>query len=382
MIFLSNCQVRFLLKNSSLVTLDWVFGFFIIPLIFIIKGLKIGAFFYNKSVSSGVLIIKFLGSGNLIAIREVITSETYIITAKSNFSAINKFLKHKKAFYIDDSNFFSLLTTSIFAIFFILNKRFARVVNLETESKFAKLLSCIARSEENLGLTNQHRSYLDKFLYDRYLVNPLMVSRADCIKLLTKFELKTNVYTSASIQESQNNFLTSITFKSGISKIVFAPTGSDTNNLRRVDANVWKNVLIKLYRSFAEVEVYFLFPDSNDFQYQSIRNSLSLFKTCKFEICNYDNYLYHLRNCDLIICIDSQTLHIASVFKIPTICFFGPTNPYSVNSSNFIYPISHSPMCSPCMHRYFKSPCDQKAPCMLFQDEDLAIFDSLKKLCK
>jgi ADP-heptose:LPS heptosyltransferase len=370
------------LKNNTLVLIDWFSGFFIIPFILFIKGVKKFIGIFCRTKKKGTLLIKFLGAGNFIAIKDAISSEATIVSVKNNRTAIEKFVNCKEVFYIDDTNFISLISSSLKAIFFVINKSYLRVINMETESKFAKLLSCIARSEETLGLTNQHRSYLDSILYDRYLVNPLMVSKSECINLLTKFEIKSNFHVLAAIKESQKSFIKNITFKNGITKIIFAPTGSDTNKLRRVDCLIWEKVLLKLRYNFPDALIHILFPNEIDWQYKDLSLSLAKYSICKFEFSSYENYLNHLLSSDLIVCIDSQTLQIASIIEKPTICFFGPTNPYNVANSNFIFPLSHSPICSPCMHKYFKFPCGGEAPCMLFEEKDLIIFDMLKKLCR
>lgn len=109
---------------------------------------------------------------------------------------------------------------------------------------------------------------------------------------------------------------------------------------------------------------------------------LTGYSRCKMRIGSYSDYLHTLAEADLIVCIDSQTLHIGSRLGVPVVCFFGPTSPYGVNHVSTVYPISKAAMCSPCMHKYFNTPCEDKAICMKFEGDDLNIFDRLEELCR
>jgi ADP-heptose:LPS heptosyltransferase len=43
---------------------------------------------------------------------------------------------------------------------------------------------------------------------------------------------------------------------------------------------------------------------------------------------NFKDELSDMKKCDLIVCMDSASLHIASLYKIPTISIWGATHPY------------------------------------------------------
>ena len=369
------------MKNNTLVLIDWIAGLVIAPAIIIVKLIKKLAVNFYQSHRQGRLIIKFLGAGNYVAMSDVIDGNTTLISALSNKSAIEHFLKPQEVFYIDDSNFFSLVSNSFGAIFFVLKGSFHEVINLETESKFSKLLATLARSELTLGLTNAHKSYLDALIYDQYLVNPMMLSKSDSIRILTHFDLVSNEYGLAAIEKSQSDFLNHVRFKGGIKRIIFAPTGSDTNKLRRLGADLWKKVADRILLQFPDTTFDLIFPNNTDWQYESIHSILGADPCFSVRIGGYGQYLEWLAKADLVVCIDSQTLHIASKLETPVICFFGPTSPYGVNHSKNVYPISRAAMCSPCMHKYFSTPCADRAICMNFNDSDLQIFNRLGELC-
>lgn len=369
------------MKNNTLVLIDWVAGLVISPAIILVKVVKKIAAKIYRPKRDGRLLIKFLGAGNYVAMSDVIDNNTTLVSAASNRAAIENFLRPKALFYIDDSGFFSLISTALGSIVFVLKGSFYEVINLETESKFAKLLTALARTEKTLGVTNVHKSYLDALIYDRCLVNPIMVGKSDSIRLLTHFELLVNEYALASIKKSQLDFLSTVRFNRLINKVVFAPSGSDTNRLRRLNVETWALIAKKIHAKFPDAVVDLVFPSIHDWQYESMKKTLSLDSRYQIRIGNYSHYLKLLADADLIVCIDSQTLHIGSRLGIPVIGFFGPTSPYGVNHLPTVYPLSKAAMCSPCMHKYFVTPCQNKAICMQFDSADLDIFDRLDELC-
>jgi ADP-heptose:LPS heptosyltransferase len=84
-----------------------------------------------------------------------------------------------------------------------------------------------------------------------------------------------------------------------------------------------------------------------------------------------------LSEVDELICIDSALLHYARLLGIPTISFWGPTDPASrlraadVNHDEIHY---HKLPCSPCVHVAQEPPCRGDNLCMRFAvDPDRAL---------
>lgn len=72
--------------------LDLIIGFFLLPLCLIIRGLRRILSKIFKANYRGILIIKFLGAGNFIAIQDtLLNKDVDILSAKSNANAIAKF---------------------------------------------------------------------------------------------------------------------------------------------------------------------------------------------------------------------------------------------------------------------------------------------------
>lgn len=370
------------MKNNTLVLIDWTAGLIISPLIILVKAVKKVASKFYRPQRNGRLLIKFLGAGNYVAMSEVIDDNTTLVSAASNRAAIERFLNPKAVFYIDDSGFLSLVKTALGAIFCVCKGSFHEVINLETESKFAKLLTALARADRTMGITNVHKSYLDFIIYDRCIVNPVMMSKDLAIELLTDFRLIQNPHAMASIKQSQMDFFEALEFPRGIRQVAFAPTGSDTDTIRRLHPEIWSRIATKLVASFPDIKICVYFPSQLDPQYQDISALLSQLAAVEICIGNYNDYVSGIERSDLVVCIDSQTLHIANRLDVPVVCFFGPSSPYGVNHTTSTCPISMAAACSPCRHKYFTIPCEGMPVCMDFQEIDLEVFDQLRSWCK
>lgn len=368
------------MKNNTLIFLDWVSGFFISPLIILAKLFQRYLSKKKKLNRNGQLIIKFLGAGNYVAMARVITDQTTLISAESNRAAIEYFLKPKEVFYIDDSRMIQLIKTTFGAIIFASKGAFNEAINLETESIFAKLLVTLSGSNLIMGLSNIHKSYLDAYIYDRYLVNPSMISKEQSISLLSNFRLILDSNLASSILNSQSEFYRNVKFKSPIRRVAFCPSGSDTDIARRISVDIWGVIASKLVKQIPGVKIDVYFQSKNDLQYQDMVDLLAGYVDIQFYVGSYENFVKGLAKQDLIVCIDSQSLHIANYYAIPVICFYGPTTPYAVSFSSTTYPISLSASCSPCVHKYFIKPCGNNPVCMNFLDDDLDIFDKLVSL--
>ena len=97
-----------------------------------------------KANYRGILIIKFLGAGNFIAIQDtLVNKDVDILSAKSNANAIAKFNIGNRVFLIDDSNLFNLIISSLNCISRLIFINYQQVINLETESKFAKFVTAL-----------------------------------------------------------------------------------------------------------------------------------------------------------------------------------------------------------------------------------------------
>ena len=362
------------MKNNDLVLLDMIFGLVLLPLSLTIRALRRFLSKIFRLNYEGILIIKFLGAGNLIAIKKSINEKsTDILSAKSNSSAIAKFNIGNQIFLLDDSSFLRLIFSGIICTFRIVFKNYEQVINLETESKFAKFIITLTSTKVLSGVSNIHKSYIDLYIYDKYLVNPLMLNKPEIIDLLLNFKKIKNKNLEYSLNEHRKNFLLNNNLND-VKKIVISPAGSNTDTIRRLSVDYGWNTIINFLNSLEGVEsIDIVFSSSSDQQYLDFQSLTKKYHLLKIHITTYDEFVEKIQESDLLFTIDSQALHIGQFFSKLSIAIYGPSTPFGVNFENTTYPISQSLICSPCRHKYLRLPCGGKAPCMDFDDNHFEI---------
>ena len=363
------------MKNNHLVILDLIIGFFLLPLCLIIRGLRSTLSKIFKINYRGILIIKFLGAGNFIAIQDtLVNKDVDILSARSNASAINKFNIGNRIFLIDDSNLLRLIASCLNCIYRILFINYQQVINLETESKFAKFVTALTSAKVLSGVSNAHKSYIDYFLYDKYLVNPMMLDKPEVINLLLDFKPITNHYMEHALDAHRRDFLLNIPLNN-VKRIVISPTGSNTDSIRRLSIDGGWDVVMNYLDALDGLGfIDVVFSSALDQQYSDFIVLGKKYPKVKILITKYDEFIQKIKDSDLVLTIDSQALHIAQQFKKPTISFYGPSTPFGVNFGKTTYPVTRSLICSPCRHKYLSLPCQGHAPCMKFDRKQFEIF--------
>lgn len=359
------------MNNKKLIFIDKVVGLILLPLSLVFRGIGIVRRYRKTPQSDKVLIIKFLGAGNLISIDAILANlNVDLITAHSNKNTVLTFLPKAQAFFLNDTNIFSLTIDVLRVFYSLIFKEYACVVNLETESYFAKFLTAVSNSKKYCGISNTHKSLFDSWLYDSYLVNPMLLSKAEVLSLLLDYREIVNENIAAVIKLHQLKCIAAGLFDAPIHQVVIAPTCSSTDSLRRVSIENWIELISNLPQT---AQITAIFPNQHDVQYLAFKRLEVKYLNLKIEFTNFSNFVDRISQSDLIICVDSQALHIAQEAKKPTIALYGPTSPFGVNLSNTTFPITKSLACSPCTHKYFKLPCNNKASCMHFTSADLTI---------
>ena len=365
------------MKNNHLVLLDMVIGFVLLPLCILIR-------FFRKLLNrvlptkyEGILIIKFLGAGNFLAIKNEIDGKYVdVVTAKSNQLVLKSFDIGKKAYIIDDSSFFNLLITASSCCLRLFFKNYRQVINLETESKFAKFLTAMTSAEILSGVTNVHKSYIDYWLYDRYLVNPLILNKSSLISQLEHFHPVKNVYIESAIFNHRQQF-DKKTLLNNVKTVTISPTCSNTDHLRRLSNEGWDKVLNILNQAPGIKGFTVVFPSADDPQYQFFLKMQSTYTALDVKVTTYKEYTGYIQSADLLLTVDSQALHLRQQFNKAAIAIYGPTTPFGVNLTITTYPVTQSLVCSPCTHKYLRLPCENQGPCMNFDD---SCFDILLEI--
>ena len=348
--------------------LIFIDAFISFPLKFFALFFKYINSFRSNNNSNLILIVKFLGAGNYISISHILNKSNYhVVTVKSNRNTLDKFAISAKLFLIDERSFLTLFLTSFILFFKLCFRKYETVVNLESESAFAKLITSIPASNNILGISNKHKSLFDNLFYSSYLVSPNLLSKPNTLNLLLNFSQITNQEVSDLINSHNNQFLLNCS-NYDVNSISIAPTCSKTDNNRRISSELWKQIVKKIN---SKIKITILFQDQKDSQYQSFKEISKEFNNIQIKICNYEQFVKSIKESCMLFTLDSQALHVAQKIGKPSIAFYGPTSPYGVELKETTYVISRSLVCSPCVHKYLNLPCKDKNYCMHFDINDL-----------
>ena len=195
------------MNNNILILFDTFVGVILIPIGLFINALNKYILHFVRPKPRGRLLIKLLGAGNYLPLKSKLSAEPFdILTVRSNLKTLEYFGIGNRIYLINDKNIL-LLFISAFSIFFkLILQNYEQVINLEMESKFAKFLSLISPTKGLSGISSHNKSYLDCYIYDSYLVSPLLMGRGEIVSQLVRFKPETNNYLLALVRSHQEKF--------------------------------------------------------------------------------------------------------------------------------------------------------------------------------
>jgi ADP-heptose:LPS heptosyltransferase len=332
-----------------------------------------------KSNSEKVLVIKFLGAGNFIAMADALAFEgCTIVSVGGNQSALKEFVPSAELILIDEKSFLKLLLTVSTTLLKLAFSSYRKVINLEAESSFAKLIAAAPYANELNGLSNKYKSISDWFFYDYHLVSPSNLNRDRILKILLRLDQPRVSQVNALTLRALNAANVKDDFVQRKNMVFISPTCSLTDGNRRLAVQTWGWALEILSEEFESVVI--AFPSTNDAQYIEFEDLLRRFSRANVSMVveSYRDFAARIKACDLLVTIDSQALHIGQQLKKSIVCFYGPTSPHGVKLEDLTYAVSKELECSPCTHKYFAEPCRGAVGCMKFNKEQvISIFRSI-----
>jgi ADP-heptose:LPS heptosyltransferase len=360
------------MNSKSLILIDATTSIIILSISFVLRlKTKLVKSLGRTKFSEKILIIKFLGAGNLIAMSDVLSQkDCEIITVKANISAVKEFIPHASTISLDQTSLLSLFISCVKAFSKLLVSNYSYVVNLEAESTFAKFIAAAPISNKLNGLSNKYKSFFDWFFYDFYLVSPSNVQRDRILELLIEGANPSINSVNLSIVEKLNSRLIFNSSNSDRS-LFLSPSCSPTDKNRRLNVEAWFDLIEQVKNNFSTILI--AFPSEKDIQYSEFVNFFLNFQNVRIVIEPYSIFKQRISDCDVLITIDSQALHIGQKFSKKVICFYGPTSPHGVKLSKNTYIVSKEFECSPCTHKYFEEPCRGSVPCMRYSKEEIGI---------
>jgi len=332
-----------------------------------------------KSKSNKVLIIKFLGAGNFIAMADVLNFDgCTIVSVRGNQSALKKFVPTAELILINETSLVNLMVTIIPILMKLFFSSYSKVINLEAESSFAKLIAALPYCDELSGLSNKYKSLSDWYFYNYHLVSPSNLNRDRILKILLRADRPQVNEVNALTLKVLNEFNVQDGFVKHNDMAFISPTCSLTDSNRRLSIQRWTWVIELLCEQFTSVVI--AFPSSEDSQYNDFQALMKqLQRTNVLMVVEpYKEFASRIESCDLLITIDSQALHIGQQLGRSIVCFYGPTSPHGVKLGDLTYAASKELECSPCTHKYFAEPCRGSVDCMKFsQEQVVSIFRNI-----
>jgi hypothetical protein len=333
-----------------------------------------------KSNSNRVLIIKFLGAGNFIAMADALKFDgCTIVSVVGNHSALSTFVPSAELVLINEKSLFKLILTVASTLMKLLMSSYAKVINLEAESAFAKLIAAVPYTNELNGLSNKYKSLSDWFFYDYHLVSPSNLNRDRILKILLRTDPPQVNQANALTLKAMNEVRGEGVLVQRKDMVFVSPTCSLTDGNRRLPIDIWQVVIHQLSAEFKSVVI--AFPSTQDEQYKAFQELLTRlsYPHVTMVIESYQAFSARIQSCDLLVTIDSQALHIGQQWNKRIVCFYGPTSPHGVKLGALTYAVSKELECSPCTHKYFSEPCRGSVDCMKFsQEQVMTVFQSIK----
>jgi hypothetical protein len=119
-------------------------------------------------------------------------------------------------------------------------------------------------------------------------------------------------------------------------RIHIAPFSTD--NKRSLPADSIRSLIesVQILNPLVDIEISGLPPQLAGLQSQFLSHSVSIHTLHKTAAAS-EHFINALRSCDLLITVDTGPLHIADLLDVPSIAFFGPSNPDSV-----LHPVTKS----------------------------------------
>lgn len=368
------------MNNKLLLIIDSLSQFLLFPIVIIF-------ILFRKFIYSGrnynndrELIIKLMGAGNFIAFSSNFKDENiHLLTTNNTYNAVRHFCTTERVFIIDTSSLLSLLKSlpTLFSLYF--QGRYSLIVNMESESVFAKFVTATVSASNRSGLSNAYRGLLDYFIYDNYIVSPDLMPKKAILNQLRSYNPEVNSDINSIIKHKQQNFLLAYADKLlSVKKLVIAPSCSKADETRRLPNELWIEVFnIIDIQNIKTVEI--LLQDKHDPQASFFNTFFLNYKNVYVRITSYEAFTHSIEKADVLITVDSQALHIAQYYGVFSFAFFGPTSPFGVNIEDTTYPISASLQCSPCTHKYFVKPCNGDCFCLhpIFLEGHLAVLGKI-----
>jgi ADP-heptose:LPS heptosyltransferase len=339
-----------------------------------------------------IVVCKFMGMGSIIQSTPMIKTlriyypeaEIIFLTTDKNHELLNLFPFIDKVLTVNEKTTLKLILSSLNVFKYLLINRIDIFIDLEIYSFYSKIFAASSLSGNSIGF---HRTFfLYKGIYSASVYFDINIpvknlyleaaARVGCKipnKELYDFTdtiqhgklsltiLKRDKLTSANVNIPEKLQLIN-------DYIVINPNASDLRTERRWPYINYIHLINRILDLYPQIYIILTgsVSEKSDVSkiYQGINEKFRANVIDTSGKLNLIDLVKIINNSRFMITNDTGPMHIAFALKKKTIALFGPCSPVGyINQPNteFVYRKIH---CSPCVHDYFVSPCNDDNLCM------------------
>jgi ADP-heptose:LPS heptosyltransferase len=333
-----------------------------------------------------IAIAKLLGIGSILkaivlvqALKKRYPSSKYIfITSLKNKPLAESMSFFDECLYINDASLVSLSVDLFILLSRLWKQKIDLYFDLEVYSAFSTILSVLSLSRNRYGFyrdTTRFRLGLNTHLvyfndHQRIAKIYLQFARACGIKDVDADYPAVKLHISEKAKEELGKWMENEGIQKGTPFMAINPNASDLALERRWPLVYFSALINALAASWRNP--VFLVGSPDEYAYNTVLED-SLSQDARGYIYNCAGKISLMAavalvsQAKLVITNDSGFYHIAGIFSIPTISFWGPASPShyadTARLKDFIF-YAKDIYCSPCVHRTESPPCRGNNICM------------------
>ncbi len=150
--------------------------------------------------------------------------------------------------------------------------------------------------------------------------------------------------------------------------IVISPSTSDLSEVRRWGAVNFRQVINALLKHYPDMH-FCLSGTAGEYEYLAQHAEGVIDPARVHNLAgrlSFSDFAVLLKQCKLLIAVDSSPFHLACALGTPILALFGPVSPmhYQIPENHNIHVLYNRLYCSPCVHVFDIPPCGGNNVCM------------------
>lgn len=338
---------------------------------------------HSLKESNSICFIKMLGGGNLFALYPALYElkkkkhqKFYIVCSTSLVGFAKAMGVFEEIWVISDNSFFEMIK-SFFKVCWKMNRKVDTIIDLEVHSRATSILAVASACRNRIGLLDSQSMWRRKIYSHGIYHNPSKARYVPYDSIAPMFGVK-----KINIEESRGVFAhflenqekTQLLQRIQSERFVVLAVGcSDLSHERKLPIERWRFIVENLL-NYSD-KIVFLGDKKDSLVVEEILETIGysekIINLCGK--CSLIGSLQVLSKSQAFLGVDSALIHFSRFLNIPTVGFWGPTEPESL-----LRPLKLKELhlfeavpCSPCVHFSLSSPCGGQNLCMEHSNEKI-----------